>query len=366
MERRRRVFGSACLGLLAAVAVAAQGADDRVILRKGSPIQGQVQKDAETVSVRHKQGGEMAQPATEVVEIIWDIADFNWTNGLSDMNAGKFSDACHALSKVLPNLKNPALFRLEAEAEFRYRYGECLFQTGQLAEAAEQFRTFIRGFQGNRFRGRSLERLALAYIQLGKTKEAKESLNAVRSLGGDAAVRAALLEGDLNLRLRQANEAEACYTQAAGLAPDGSELRLLANMGQAKVAFLAKRFDKAKEMAEKALKGRPTANAAAAAHLILGNIYFEEAAKLTDQAKMQIKLLDAALEFLRVHLLYAGDERTEPEALYKAGETFRLLMRLPGQQASRERAKDMFSKVRERYPSSPLAPEAEKRLDEMR
>jgi len=165
----------------------------------------------------------------------------------------------------------------------------------------------------------------------------------------------------MSLVQQRTDEAARLFMKAASAAPD-EESQGLARLGLARCALLAKQYDKARQMGEQAITPKATPLVLAAARLMLGNVCFEQAQAAKDDAGLY---LDAALEYLRIWTLYPGDERTEAEALYKAGECFRLLSRFPGRKGDPARAAELYSAVSGKYPGSIWAKSASKRLKGM-
>src|SRR5207237_1324507 len=97
------------------------------------------------------------------------------------------------------------------------------------------------------------------------------------------------------------------------------ETQAIALMGQAQCALEAKDLAKARKYASDALEKSSSPKVAGFAHLIAGTACMLEADGLTGQKKIE-KLTDAVLEFLRNEVQYAGDPRTQPESMFKAGQ----------------------------------------------
>src|SRR5208283_5727538 len=97
------------------------------------------------------------------------------------------------------------------------------------------------------------------------------------------------------------------------------ELKGMALMGQAECAVSLGKLTDARDKAQKALASNPPASVSAAAHLVIGEALLAEIdTQKPIGGELENKLVDAVLEFLRVHLLYPGDRATEPKAIFKA------------------------------------------------
>src|SRR5206468_512593 len=105
------------------------------------------------------------------------------------------------------------------------------------------------------------------------------------------------------------------------------------------------------------------------AHLIAGNACMQEADALTGQKKIE-KLTDAVLEFLRNEVQYAGDPRTQPESMFKAGQCLEQMAKIAPEShgGDRNRAVTLYNKLinDSRFRGSPYSSEANKSLQALK
>jgi len=100
----------------------------------------------------------------------------------------------------------------------------------------------------------------------------------------------------------------------------------------------------------------------AGAYVGLGDCIFQEAAQKVEQdAAAAAPMLRAALmNYLRVVVLYEGQTRYRPKALYFAGRCYDLMQ--DTDETAPARARDLFRAVLREYPGTAWAAEAEKRI----
>jgi TolA-binding protein len=106
-----------------------------------------------------------------------------------------------------------------------------------------------------------------------------------------------------------------------------------------------KRYDQAEHHLRQVVKDSHSNEVSAEAYLLLGDSLKARAKTKEDYERC---LLDG---YLRVPLLYGGDEKTEARALYEAGRCFQ---RMAGEE-NRARADTLFAQLASKYPGNEYA-----------
>jgi TolA-binding protein len=337
------------------------GAQDEVLLSNSRAVRGEVVK--ETVdSVKMVDDHKAALPeftGAQVVSIKWDIPNNEFQLAEKQLESGNFEGAALGFKWVVDDFAN--FPREPAKPFVMLQYGTSLYQAGKPEEAQEVFEKLMTDYPTSRYVGDAAGRLISIYIQLKNFNRAKELLRRLSGMGANFAARALLLEADIDLAQGKKADASGKYARVPGSTTD-AELLALARLGQARCEEQPAKMRQAAEAAL-ALKGA-SPNILATAHLLVGNSLLEEAKALKDEAAKE-KLLDAVLEFLRVSMLYPGNEATEGEAIFKAGECFKLLSKRPDRRPDRGRAAELYNQVRDKYPGSRWAKAASESLKEI-
>jgi TolA-binding protein len=340
---------------------AAWGAVDEVTLVNGKPIKGEVIKETvasvKMVDERKAQLPEFT--GAQVASIKWDIQNLEFQQAEKQLEGGNYEGAAVGFKGVVDDFAN--FPREPAKPYVMLQYGTSLYQAGKPEDAQEAFEKLMTDYSTSRYVGDAAGRLISIYIQLKNFNRAKELLKKLSGMGANFAARALLLEADIDLAQGKKADASGKYAKVPGSTTD-AELLALARLGQARCEEQPAKMRQAAEAAL-ALKGA-SPNILATAHLLIGNSLLEEGKALKDDAAKE-KLLDAVLEFLRVTMLYPGNETTEGEAMFKAGECFKLLSKRPDRKADRGRAAELYRQVREKYPGSRWAKVASESLKEI-
>lgn len=195
----------------------------------------------------------------------------------------------------------------------------------------------------------ALSSLVEAAIVTGDFNKVPPLLAELRNRGGEQKALADFYEGKLLQAKKEFAQASKKYNEAF-MASNSPKIKGMALMGQAECAVAEGKLGEAREKAQKALESNPPASVAAAAHLVIGEALLAEIdAQKPIGEVLEKKLMDAVLEFLRVHLLYPGDRATEPKALFKAGECFQRLAKQfnTTHGYDRQRATTMYNKLKE-------------------
>ncbi|MCZ7649392.1 MAG: tetratricopeptide repeat protein [Planctomycetota bacterium] len=355
-------------GLILAVlgAWTVHAASDTVVVKKGEPVQGSVNKDdLDGVEVSIGGGGKMTLDVNDVVEIKWDIATQEWMEGQREIRSGNFADAAAAFQVMTqPEVVRNSGIRPVMLPYIYFLAGDCLYRAGKPQDAANVLREFMTKFPKSRYLPKVTERLVDSAIQSGQFKEVPDLLSKLKGQGAAMAAKATCLEADMLRAQGKADAAAAKYEEAARTAAD-NETRALAKLGVARCAVEKKDFAKAQQMAEQALDSGDIPVVAATAHLIIGNSLLEQANKATGDAAQEL-YLDAVIEFLRIPVMYGGDERTEPESLFQAGMCFQRLSKFPSRASDKRRAAGLYVTLIQNYSGSSWAAQARENMKNVR
>lgn len=147
----------------------------------------------------------------------------------------------------------------------------------------------------------------------------------------------------------------------------GKEFPTVANrarvaVGESWLAGDSPDYDKARAVFEEILADPKADDATlAGAYVGLGDCIFQGAAAKVERKQDATADLKAALmSYLRVVVLYPGQTRYRPKALYFAGRCYDLLR--DSDSTALARARELFRAILREYPESPWASEASKRI----
>jgi tetratricopeptide (TPR) repeat protein len=316
-----------------------------------------------SVKLRDEYGKQMPEfRGDNVVSIEWDIPGYEWRYGLSELSAGNYEVSSTIFKSLVDDLLS---FRAVVRPFLLLKYGESLYCGNKTVEALSVLEGLLDGYPNSRYVRDAADLLANAYIEgkaPAKIAALRERLTAV---GPGYADRFTLHEADALLALEKTNGAEGLFLRLLKHATD-QEVRLLAELGQARCDILRGALNSAGKVAEKALKSRKaTPDVMATAHMVLGQVYRYEADQLKGQDAKE-KYLDAVLEFMRVYTLYPDQTRRAAEALYSAGICFKYLSMLSDYRINRRRTVAALKKVTTDYPHTHWSQDAEHMLDAVR
>lgn len=357
------VRGMACWALVVALALAvtqARAANDEVKKTKGEPIMGTIVSDTtEGLKVTVAGGaGNMTILPSEIASVTWDIQSPEWLEGIRQMERGNFGAAAQAFNMITSDNDALAQFRLPAKPYLMFLVADCLYKAGQQANAVLAYEKFMAENKDSRYVPMALESLVDAAIQTKNFNRVPPLLEKLKAMGKEAKAKATYYGAMMDEAQGNTDAANAKYGESAASTED-PETRALGRLGQARCAIQKKEYAKAKQMAEQALKDSASKAVAGTAYLRIGDVLFETAAVEKPESDFaKEKYLDAILAYMRIKVLYPGDPRTEPEALFKLGECFRLLAKFPNRGADRDRAMSLYNEVISRYRNSRWAKEA--------
>jgi len=370
-------------GLLFAVLMIVPGAyagacPDTVLLKPDNrPVKGEVVKETvDGLVLLDERNNRIEMKWERVSRVQYGVPNPAWEIAVQEFERKNYDSAAVSCKAVLEDsslreVVKPCVYRMLAI---------CLSQSGQDDEAANLFEKLLSNHPLSSYAPESTDALVGLYLdseQFGKIRSLAKQL---AGAGPYYTVRAVLYEAEADLVVAKADlaaaradpaearkaeakmaEVKAKFTKAisAGLSP---ELLAWARVGQAASEVQPAVSAQAAEQALKAPGASKRVQARA--HLILGGALRAEAGALTGDAAAD-KHFDAVLEYLRVAMLYAEDKHLAGEALFRAGESFKALARLPGRRSDRARAAELFYQVRTQYPGTRWARAAAATLREM-
>ena len=292
--------------------------DKLTLVKNNEAIVGRIQQcDLDNVTIETKDKGKRTCAPAEVAEIEWDgDSDFRSAQGAFKNN--QYGTSASLFKSIKGNKEDFENLRSEVKPYISYAYAESLYRLGKAGEAVTEFEKFVTENQKSYYVPLSIASMVDAVIQDGQFAKVSKLLDQLRGMGAEQRAMADYYEGNMLLAQKKNAEAARKYGAAAE-ASNAPETKAVALMGQAKCALEDKNLAKAREFANKATEKSTSPKVAGFAHLIAGNACMLEAEPLKGQEKLN-KLMDAVLEFMRNDVQYAGDPRTQPESLFKAGQ----------------------------------------------
>jgi len=339
---------------------------DEVKLANGQSQKGVITQDTTEgveLLVGTGTGGKLKFGANDIETIEWDIGSVEWQAGIREFANGEYAAAAQSFQALASDADAMRQFREVAKPYLAYMVGESFYRAGKHQDAVTAFEAFMNDYKTSRYVPLAVGSLVDAAIQAKKFDKVPPLLSKLEALGGENKARAQLFGAELDMVQGNTAGAEGKFTAAAG-STTNKETQALARLGMAKIAVAKKDLAKARQMAEQAIGSSGSKAVAGTAYLIIGDALYEEAINTKgDPAKE--KYLDASLAYLRIPVVYV-DKRTEPEALFKAGECFYQLSKFPGRSADRDRAASMYNTVIQKYAATRWGKEAQNSLKKIR
>ena len=157
--------------ILAALALAGQvqpaAPKDRVILKKGAPVEGTVQKDTNREVVISAAGGVQTIKAEEVLKVEYSDAPPAFRGAMVALEQEKWSDALNSLRSAEELFNSKERISKPRAAWFlpylTYYRGVCLLQLGRSADAIAQFDRIRKDHKDSRFLAEAYELTLQAY-----------------------------------------------------------------------------------------------------------------------------------------------------------------------------------------------------------
>jgi tetratricopeptide (TPR) repeat protein len=334
-------------------------AGDKVMTTtQAAPIVGTIATDTvDGLTIQLDGGGNMTFRPHEIRKIEYNISTQDWVRGMEFFDRGQFDQAYGHL-KVLS--ENVATFREAARPMLFRNLGEAAMRINQVQEAEAALNKVVKDYTKSRQYAEALDLLAQMNIELGRFRQVPPLLEDMEKLPGDYKFRAGMLKGQMLLGQGKIDEALNEFNRVATQA-ESEETRALASLGAARCNVDKKDFGKALEMAQRALSNARKDQVRAASHLIIGKAKLKQAESASGPSK-ETQLDDAALEFLRVPVLYGDFKEYVPEALFNAGECYRLLATFDNRTGDKNRARTLYGTVIRDYGNSTFAQQAKDQL----
>ncbi len=362
---RRGWISSACVAMVLIAWCAAAEAGDYVVTRKGEKHTGRITKDdANGVDLNLPAGGKMSFRNQEIKEVYINPVNPTAINAIQSFKAGSYETALNLLDEcVAPEVEKdiPAL----ARPYLHFYRAECQLRLARFDDAVVSLENFRKNFKTSRLLPDVSMRLVEAYLGAKKYKDAEAVSAELEKIGGVHELYGILLRGDSSFAQGRYDEAYERYGKVAASGNEAAKmLKPKASLGQARCLIAKGKTDKAQEMALKALEDKEaTEEVMAGAHLIVGHSLLIDGRKLTGEQARE-KLLDAALEFLRVPVLYSESQPSlAAEALFHAGECFRQLADFKELRATYlKRSREMYNTVIQNYKGTKWANMAQEKI----
>jgi len=337
------------------------GAQDKIVLKRArsqETIKGEIREETlERFKMVEPGGTPMPDFAgNQIADIQWDIQDFEYMRAMAEYEKGNFAAAATSFKVCFDNVN----IRKAASAYLGYMSGDSYRRASKPKEAEAILDKVIEEYPKSWYAPRAIDCLIDVCVTSGNIQKVRALVTEIRKLGGKYPAKAILYEGRMLLLTKNYDEAMAKFNEAVRGSSD-AEIQGQARMLIAQCQVFKKDYAGAKQTAEQVLTTEAPDSVFAAAHLVIGNALHQQAMEKKGEEAQEL-FLDAVLEYLRVWTLYPGDERQEGEALYKAGESFMYLGRLPGRSRDRRRSAEMFAQVRSKFPGSYWAKQAEKAM----
>ncbi|MCX7805411.1 MAG: hypothetical protein N3A38_09510 [Planctomycetota bacterium] len=362
---RRKLGRSARIAFVLVALGAWAEAGDYVITRKGEKHTGRITKDdANGVDLNLPAGGKMSFRNQEIKEVYIHPVNPTAINAVQSFKAGSYETALNLLDEcVAPELEKdiPGM----ARPYLHFYRSECQLRLARFDDAVASLENFRKNFKTSRLLPDVSMKLVEAYLGAKKYKEADTVAAELEKIGGVHELYGILLRGDSAFAQGRYDEAYERYGKVTASGEDFAKmLKPKAFLGQARCLIARDKTGKAQEMAMKALEDREaTDEVMAGAHLIVGHSLLIEGRKLSGEQARE-KLLDAALEFLRVPVLYSESQPSlAAEALFHAGECFRQLADFKDLQATYlKRSREMYNTVIQHYKGTKWAKMAQEKI----
>lgn len=319
-----------------------------VLVRKNSKTGKHVQNkgmvlrdDAEGVKLRLPGAGEIESSRKQVLEVVYNEGRLtDYKRGLAAFKGGQYVQALDLFEKALDQQHKELLTQY-----ILYYMGLTHQLRDETAKAIEVF-VKLKGLgTKTRFLLQAYGKLVELKLDAGDMAGAKEYLAELKKLrrsgrgGGIGAAEIALLEGRIEEVLKRYRQALACYNTASD--QGDPETASAAQMGIARCYIGLKRYREAVKRLEAFIKRPRTRKAYAQAYLLIGDALKAKMRTPEDREK-------ALMAYLRVHLQYPGDEKTEARAIYEAADCYKQIGGVKGTKRSGE----LLSRLKKKYPNS--------------
>lgn len=338
-------------------------ASDRVTLQLGSQqraFAGRIIKEnSDEISMLDERGQSMPGLSwKQVVNVTWDIPQYEWNAGMSAFESKDYAKAASSFKRIDAHYPD---FREAARSTLLYYYAQSLRHGGDVPKAMAVYERLLSDFPRSHYFKESSARLASLYLMTGHADKLELLAQKVSACGTLGEEQGELYRADALFAAGKFDNADLGYRRLETLARD-REIQQLARLGQARCANRAGRSEEAASLARETIQSKSaTQRVYAQAHLVLGNALRIDARAVHGEPAQNL-CKDAALEFMRVSLMYPQFGRIASEATYQAAEAFQFLAKSADRDVNLYRAYAMYKKVQDKYASSTWAAEASKSL----
>ena len=291
-----------------------------ILLERGRELEDVEIRQEKFASIQYRAKGTRSSDEVageKVIEIRYLDPDPVYASGVSRVRAGLYKRAVESFDKVLTEL--------EGEADWTWFYatywrGEAKRRAGEFEGAAKDFQALVDKDAAHFLAPQALYGLGLAQGSLKNSSEAEEAFKKLdQGFGQRWAARAQLGLGDAYLAMEKLLEARRAYGLAASRASGDTDLRLGAQVGEAKCQVARKEYSGALAAFDSILRSKDASpDVLAAAWAGKGDCLRAEG-----ETKSDNEVLKAALiAYQTVVVRFAGVPESYPRALYRSAELY--------------------------------------------
>ncbi len=295
------------------------------------------------VTIKQQTGGEVEVPANDIALIEWDAAPATLKAALGQESNGAYNEAIDALKNILEGLPATAT-NIRTDAEYfiaRNLAKAALADSSRLPDAIARMKSFTDANITSYHYYEAMDFLGRLHLAAGNYPQAEAAFTSVENSGfEDWKISAQSSKARVMLAQNQVDQALAAFDAvlATPAKDDASKQRQLeAKLGKAKCLNLKNQYDNALTLLESIVKEAAEDDARLQA----------EACALSGTALLgQGKNLEAALAYLKIDVLFPGQQDFHAEALYNLAQLWPSLGQ-PG------RAEEARAQLEAKYPNSP-------------
>jgi len=286
-----------------------------------------------------------------VREVRYQKTPYTYWSAKAQLESGDFQRALNNYKEILDNKAkkpfNPLLLQY-----LLHGMAKCHAGLGKPKKAISAYERLLQEDPDTRFFTEVIANVVESYMAVKDFDKAMEWLPKLKEAGPKYRGTAELYRAKIfEARKRYSQAMEAYKSIASG---ETGDVKAECMVGVARCEFARKRYDPAIRSAEKAIGNDVSPQVLAKAYLVKGKAQVETARASSDKEKMK----EALWSFLRIVALYSGHADSEPEALLRAGQCFEFIKG----PSDRARARDMYNRLRKRYPKSAFGEEAARGL----
>lgn len=328
-------------------------ADGLTFPRTGTGQEIKVKGESFKTVVIQSREGTIEIPASDVERIEHFDAPIEFKLGIKALESKSFKQANDYFLKIKdfprPWVKIYILFyRAEAVRE----WGR--FDKEKNKDAEKLYEDLLNKYPDNIFKARAMLGNAVASIQAGKYKDAREKIEIIKKAMPVSRwdVLADLWLGRIHVEEGNFSKAASVYRRISNVTDD-SEIKLEAQLGEIKSLAGEERYDDAFRRAGKLIESTDDPKILGSTWNVVGDCHLARAPENPEEIKR------ALMAYLRVVVVYFSDPATVARAAYGAAECFEMLKQ-------NDRAVDLYTKVAGNRRGGDWTKKAEGRLKELR